>query len=107
MPGSKQKIVRVPLIALGPFFEVSADRHEKLNAQALWMGDLNLPIYAYCDKWSGYLLKITVMPNSQTAAAIGHLYLDLVKKYGEIPIKVTTDKGSEIGWQRLLQEAFL
>jgi hypothetical protein len=45
------------------------------------MGDISLPIYAYHDKWSGYLLKIKLLPNSRTAAAIGHLFLDLVAEY--------------------------
>ncbi|KAF6743850.1 hypothetical protein DFP72DRAFT_1079477 [Ephemerocybe angulata] len=106
-PGYKHtQIYRVPLMAYGPFHEISADGHEKLNAQALRMGDINFPIYAYRDKWSGYLLKIAVLPNTRTAAAIGHLYLDLVSEYGGIPIQVTTDKGSEIGWQATIQEAF-
>ncbi|KAF6750120.1 hypothetical protein DFP72DRAFT_818007, partial [Ephemerocybe angulata] len=82
-PGYKHtQIYHVLLMAYGPFHEVSADGHEKLNAQALCMGDINLPIYTYHDKWSGYLLKISVLPNTRTAAAIGHLYLDLVSEYG-------------------------
>jgi hypothetical protein len=74
------------LISLGPFYEISADGHEKMNAQALRMGDLSLPIYAYRDKWSGFLLKISVVPNSRTAASIGHLFLDLIAQYGGMPV---------------------
>ncbi|TEB31002.1 hypothetical protein FA13DRAFT_1754861 [Coprinellus micaceus] len=105
-PGNKRpELVWVALVSVGPFHEISADGHEKLNAQALRMGDISLPIYAYRDKWSGYLLKIKLLPNSRTAAAIGHLFLDLVAEYNATPIRVTTDKGSEIGWQSLIQES--
>lgn len=82
-PGAKRpKVVRVPLLSFGPLHEVSGDGHEKLNAQALQMGDIALPIYAYRDKWSGFILKIILLPDVRTAASIGHLYLDLIQEYG-------------------------
>jgi hypothetical protein len=47
-PGQKKRPTpRTALFSLGPFNEVSADGHEKLGQQALRMGDLSLPIYAY------------------------------------------------------------
>ena len=120
-PGKKVALVRRPLTAIGPFHEVSSDGHEKLGCQALAMGEIGLPIYAYKDKWSDALLKISVVPNCRSAGAIGHLYLDLVEQIGGenftyrvdsgtdhqkgIPIQATTDKGSEIGWQYAFQDA--
>ncbi|KAJ6620215.1 hypothetical protein B0H10DRAFT_1946268 [Mycena sp. CBHHK59/15] len=75
----KTAIPPVALTAMGPFHEVSCDGHEKLGKQALDMGDIGLPIYGYKDTWSGTLLSI--------------------------PLQMTTDKGSEIGWQFAIQDA--
>jgi hypothetical protein len=61
---------------------VSSDGHEKLAHQALAMGDVGLPIYAYKDKWSDTVLKLSVVPNCRTNGAIGHLYLDLIQEIG-------------------------
>lgn len=82
-PGNKKsKTIRVSLSAIGPFHEVSADGHEKLSKQALQMGDISLPIYAYKDKWSDDLLKIDTVPDCRTARAVGHLFLDFVEENG-------------------------
>jgi hypothetical protein len=81
-PGRKAALTRQPLSAIGPFHEVSSDGHEKLAHQALAMGDVGLPIYAYKDKWSDTVLKISVVPNCRTNGAIGHLYLDLIEEIG-------------------------
>ena len=81
-PGKKVALIRRPLTAIGPFHEVSSDGHEKLGCQALAMGEIGLPIYAYKDKWSDALLKISVVPNCRSAGAIGHLYLDLIEQIG-------------------------
>jgi hypothetical protein len=82
-PGKQQQpITRHPLTAIGPFHEISSDGHEKLSQQALQMGDIGLPIYAYKDKWSDVLLKISVVPNCRSAGAIGHLFLDLIGEIG-------------------------
>ncbi|KAF7321774.1 hypothetical protein MKEN_00699100 [Mycena kentingensis (nom. inval.)] len=110
-PGRRTgRVHRTPLSALGPFHEVCSDGHEKLGAQALRMGRVDLPIYAWKDKWTGELLKMDVVPNSRTNAAIGHLYLDFVDELGGISLQNTTDKGSEIGWllamQTVLREKF-
>ncbi|KAF5340250.1 hypothetical protein D9611_007779 [Ephemerocybe angulata] len=104
-PGSqKVKNPRVALWAFGPYHEISADGHEKLNSQALQMGEISLAIYLYRDKWSGAILKLSVLPDCRTAAALGHVFLDLVADLGGIPMQMTTDKGPEVGWQYALQD---
>ncbi|KAK6968878.1 hypothetical protein R3P38DRAFT_3508545 [Favolaschia claudopus] len=96
-PGNKKSpIPRTALNACGPFHEISSDGHEKLGKQALDMGDIGLPIYGYKDKWSDEIPLMNFVPNSRTAAAIGHLFLDF--------IEMTMDKGSEIGWQYVIQD---
>jgi hypothetical protein len=63
-PGYKKRVItRISLSAIGPFHEVSADGHKKLSQQALHMGEIGLPIYAYKDKWSDTLLMINVVPD--------------------------------------------
>ncbi|KAJ7195476.1 hypothetical protein GGX14DRAFT_403946 [Mycena pura] len=105
-PGKrKATIVRQALSAIGPFHEVSANGHEKLAAQALKMGNVGFPIYAWKDKWTAYLLKIVVVPDCRTAGAVGHLYLDFLEEIGIAPIQLNTDKGSETGWQYAIQTA--
>lgn len=82
-PGKKgSRVPRVGLTAIGPFHEVSADGHEKIGAQALQMGTIGLPIYGYKDKWSDCILVLRVVPNARTAAAGGHLLLDLIEALG-------------------------
>jgi hypothetical protein len=81
LPGNTKRKNRKPLTSIGPFREVSADGHEKLNRQALEMGDLNIPIYAYRDKWSGFILKLSAIPDSRQIGAIGHVYLDLIQEW--------------------------
>ncbi|KAF9439472.1 hypothetical protein P691DRAFT_786519 [Macrolepiota fuliginosa MF-IS2] len=80
-PGHRKQIRHQALMSIGPFREISADGHEKLNRQALQMGDLSLPIYGYKDKWSGYLLKLCVLPDARKASTLGHVYLDLVSEF--------------------------
>ncbi|KAJ7877863.1 hypothetical protein B0H13DRAFT_2235847 [Mycena leptocephala] len=105
-PGKKKtSIPRTALNANGPFHEVSSDGHEKLGKQALEMGEIGLPIYGYKDKWSDTIPFIQFVPNSRTTAAIGHLFLDFIEETGAIPIQMTMDKGSEIGWQYAIQDA--
>ncbi|KAJ7151306.1 hypothetical protein C8R43DRAFT_1004776 [Mycena crocata] len=102
----KDKLIMVyrhPLSALGPFHEVSSDGHEKLGQQALKMGDVGLPIYAWKDKWTADLLKMNVVPNCRTNAAIGHLFIDFIEEQGGIGLQKTTDLGSEIGWLKAIQ----
>ncbi|KAJ7170403.1 hypothetical protein C8R43DRAFT_1152952 [Mycena crocata] len=104
-PGNKRKVFRQPLSALGPFHEISSDGHEKLGKQALKMGDVGLPIYAWKDKWTANLLKINVIPNCRTNAAVGHLFVDFLEQLGGTSLKNTMDKGSEIGWLCAIQTA--
>ncbi|KAJ7775270.1 hypothetical protein B0H16DRAFT_1449904 [Mycena metata] len=105
-PGKKKSVIpRTPLNSNGKFHEVSSDRHEKLGKQALDMGDIGLPIYGYKDKWSDTIPFIQFVPDSRTAAAICHLYPDFIETTGGIPIQMTMDKGSEIGWQYAIQDA--
>ncbi|KAF7288886.1 hypothetical protein MIND_01404500 [Mycena indigotica] len=75
------------------------------GAQALQMGGVGLPIYAFKDKWTTELLKINVIPNDRTNAAIGHLFLDFVAEKGGIGLQITVDKGSEIGWMLAIQDS--
>ncbi|KAJ6470744.1 hypothetical protein C8R47DRAFT_1148134 [Mycena vitilis] len=105
-PGKKRSTIpRTALYSNGPFHEVSSDGHEKLGKQALDMGDIGLPIYGYKDKWSDTIPLLQFVPNSRTSAAIGHLFLDFIEETGAIPIQMTMDKGSEIGWQYAIQDA--
>ncbi|KAK7001196.1 hypothetical protein R3P38DRAFT_3327246 [Favolaschia claudopus] len=46
------------------------------------MGDIGLPIYGYKDKWSDDIPLMSFVPNSRTAAAIGHLFLDFIEAAG-------------------------
>lgn len=81
-PGAKHnQAPRVGLVSLGPFHEISADGHERLNAQAPQMGNISIPIYGYRDKYSGFILKMTALPDSRSAAPLAHLYLDLIDEY--------------------------
>ncbi|KAJ7144010.1 hypothetical protein C8R44DRAFT_827414 [Mycena epipterygia] len=76
-PGKrKAPVPRTPLNSNGPFHEISDT-----------------------------ILFLSFVPNSRTAAAIGHLYLDFIEMTGAIPIQLTMDKGSEIGWQYAIQDA--
>ncbi|KAJ6600292.1 hypothetical protein DFH09DRAFT_1271197 [Mycena vulgaris] len=57
------------------------------------MGDIGLPIYGLKDKWTADLLKTVVVPDCRTAGAVA------------APFQLTTDKGSETGWQYAIQTA--
>jgi hypothetical protein len=74
-PLAGRKVFRVPLVSLGPHHEWSADGHDKLS-------NLGFPIWGIRDKWSGKWLGLWVVPNNRLKAAIGYLYLSLVKKLG-------------------------
>lgn len=82
-PGKKSiRQARVPLQSIGPFRELNSDGHEKLAPQALKMGEVGFSIYAYKEKWSDGILFMVMIPESRTAVAGGHLFLDLVEKLG-------------------------
>jgi hypothetical protein len=114
-PGKKgRRVARVPLRAVGPYFEVSADGHEKLAPSALQMGGVGFSIYGFKDKFSDYILSLKIYPDVRTAGAGAHIFLDFVEETGcqcshsissvanppvpDILIQLTTDKGSEVGW---------
>ncbi|KIO16271.1 hypothetical protein M407DRAFT_86190 [Tulasnella calospora MUT 4182] len=91
-------IPRVPLDALGPWHKKNLDGHEKLNSQALGMGELNFGIYAAKDGYSSHCSAMRVMPNVRSDEAIGHFFLDMTEAYDyRIPIQLMTDKGTEVG----------
>ena len=85
-PGKyRQAIPRVPLDCIGPMHQVHVDGHEKLSSQALRLGKVSLPIYAYRDLWGGFVLLLRVLPSVRFASTCAHLYLDLVDTYeGEL-----------------------
>jgi hypothetical protein len=80
--GSKDAIDRVPLNCLGPWHQLHADGHEKLGNQALEMGGVGLPIYAYKDQYSTFVPLMRVLPSVRFENTIGHLYLDLAEQHG-------------------------
>lgn len=81
-PAPRGKIPRKTLNAIGPLHEVHCDGHEKFSSMALGLGPVGIPIYGMRDKWSGYILSLVAVPNARKAGTIGHLYLDLLEKYG-------------------------
>jgi hypothetical protein len=114
-PGKKGKrVTRVPLHALGPYYEMSSDGHEKIAPSALRMGGVGFSIYGFKDKFADYLLFLKIYPDVRSRGAGGHIFLDFVQETGcrapslelcismtfllDIPIQLTTDKGSEVGW---------
>lgn len=78
---AKNGIVRIPLDALGPFYKCCADGHEKLNEQALEMGELNFGIYGAKDGYSSLCMALVVMPNVRSEQAIAHFFLDMTEAY--------------------------
>ncbi|KAJ7139311.1 hypothetical protein C8R44DRAFT_606323 [Mycena epipterygia] len=55
--------------------------------------------------WTDTLFSLGFVPNSRTAAAIGHEFLDFIETTGAISVQLIMDKGSEIGWQYAIQDA--
>ncbi|KAF9069298.1 hypothetical protein BDP27DRAFT_1383233 [Rhodocollybia butyracea] len=97
------KIPRKPQEAIGPFHQNGCDGHGKFARLALKMGNASISVYGYKDKWSDKILKLYAIPDCRSIGAIGHLWLDFVSEIGGIPITLTMDKGSEVGWQYTLQ----
>ncbi|KAJ4492029.1 hypothetical protein C8J55DRAFT_533979 [Lentinula edodes] len=93
---------RTQLQSIGPY---RWNGHEKLTALAVKMGELGISIYGYKDRWSDNLLYLVCVPESRSAAAGGHIFLDFVTEVGCIPIQLTTDKGPEIGFQHAFMAA--
>ena len=124
-PGNvRDAIPRVPLDCVGPMHQVHVDGHEKLSSQALRLGSVTLPIYAYRDLWGGFVFLLIVLPNVRLASTCAHLYLDFVEERGgtfpsshpqafftvaltAVPMTMVSDKGSEtvqmMEFQKLLR----
>ncbi|KAM5532498.1 hypothetical protein V8D89_013851 [Ganoderma adspersum] len=107
-PGKmRDAIPRVPLDCIGPMHQVHVDDHEKLSSEALRLGTVTLPIYAFRDLWGGLVFMLVVLPNVRLASTCAHLYLDFVEDHGAIPLTMVSDKGSEtvqmIEFQKLLR----
>ena len=105
--------------------QVHVDGHEKLSSQALRLGTVTLPIYAYRDLWGGFVFRLIVLPNVRLASTCAHLFLDFVEEFGgmlppccalqllstfgstAVPMTMVSDKGSEtvqmIEFQKLLR----
>lgn len=82
MPGTEQ-LQRVMLSSLGLFRSLGGDDHQKLNNQALRMGNIGLKIYTFKDQYCGLIPgKIVCLPSVRKEAAIGHVYLDMVESVG-------------------------
>ncbi|KAG6806396.1 hypothetical protein H0H92_011479 [Tricholoma furcatifolium] len=96
-PGTKM-IQRSRLHAIGPWHQDHSDGHDKLNAQALKMGDVALPIYGTKDQWSSLVKHLVTVPDNRLATTIGHVHLDCVEKYLAIPVTSVMDKGSKTGF---------
>lgn len=79
-PGARA-IPRSKLSAIGPFHQDHSDGHDKLNAQALQMGDVALPIYGTKDQWSGCIKHLVTIPDNRLATTIGHVHLDCIEKF--------------------------
>lgn len=69
------------LSAIGPFHQDHSDGHDKLNAQALQMGDVALPIYGTKDQWSSRIKHLVTVPDNRLATTIGHVHLDCIEKF--------------------------
>ncbi|KZT33382.1 hypothetical protein SISSUDRAFT_418902 [Sistotremastrum suecicum HHB10207 ss-3] len=50
------------------------------------------------DKFSSRGMTLVVVPNDRLATTIGHVYLDFLEEYGQFPLQITVDKGSETGF---------
>ncbi|KZT50872.1 hypothetical protein CALCODRAFT_423369, partial [Calocera cornea HHB12733] len=82
--------------SLGPSEEWSGDGHDKLAR-------MELPIWGLRDKASRRLLGLWVVPNSRLQSVPAALFLQVVRKEGGIPIRVTLDQGTEGGLLGKLQ----
>jgi len=70
----------------GPFHELHANGHDKLGAQALQMGGVELSIYGIKDKFSSLIVLLVVLLNNCLTDTIGHLYFDfIIRNSGKSP----------------------
>ncbi|KAJ7588666.1 hypothetical protein C8J56DRAFT_785419 [Mycena floridula] len=103
-PGKRRALKpRGALNGIGIFQEIHADGHEKLSEKALKMGaGIGIDVYGMRDH-IGKVLMMKVVPNARCSTTVGHLYLDMVEELGIIPIQMTVDGGSEVGWMHSAQ----
>lgn len=92
-PGSRA-IQRSNLNAIGPFHQDHSDGHDKLNSQALKMGEVALPIYGIKDQNTSFIKHFVTVPNNRLAETIGHVHLDCVEKYQGGYLFFTISSGS-------------
>jgi hypothetical protein len=69
---SAQKVIRTPLVSLGPNDKWCGDGHDKLNK-------IGIGIYGIRDKFSGFWLGLWALPNNPLGNAVAYLYLCLVE----------------------------
>ncbi|KAL0062901.1 hypothetical protein AAF712_010222 [Marasmius tenuissimus] len=74
----------------------SEARYPGKKAPTLRMG-VSIDIYGARCHTSGVVLLDEVVPNARCSSTIGHLYLDMVEKYGVISEQITVDGGTETG----------
>ncbi|KAJ7703470.1 hypothetical protein B0H14DRAFT_3099849 [Mycena olivaceomarginata] len=84
-PGRKrQPKQRGHLTDTGVYYELHFDGHEKLNFKALRMGPVGIDIYGSRCHSSSQMVKFMAVPNAHCSSTVGHYYLDLVEKHGEL-----------------------
>lgn len=95
-PGTR-KIHRKGLVSAGPDEEWGGDAHLKL-----WE-DLNVALYCILDKASRKILHYAIV-GRLTADIPVLVYVETLQKYGRMPVRLTTDMGSETGEVARLQQ---
>ncbi|KNF04230.1 hypothetical protein PSHT_09493 [Puccinia striiformis] len=74
--------------ASGPHHIWSANGHNKLEPYGI-------TTYGFVDAWSRKILGMFVHVTNNDPMHVGVYFLQIVKESGEIPLKVTTDHGTE------------
>ncbi|EIW65468.1 hypothetical protein TREMEDRAFT_36232, partial [Tremella mesenterica DSM 1558] len=97
-PGSR-KVVRSPIISVGPNEQWSIDGHDKLSAYGIG-------IYGIRDVYSGRLLSLQAMPSNRCSDDVHCVFLNAAIKFGGFPLQIASDRGSEIGEIIATQIAF-
>ena len=85
------KILRKPLVALGPHDEWSCDGYDELV-------QYGFPIWGVRDKWGGKWLGLWVIPNNQYKDVIAYLWLSLVEELGGMQL-VSSVLFIHVWWQ--------
>ncbi|EIW72800.1 hypothetical protein TREMEDRAFT_25213, partial [Tremella mesenterica DSM 1558] len=98
LPRSR-KMVRSPIISIGPNEQWSIDGHDKLAS-------FGIGIYGIRDVYSGRLLSLQAMPSNRRSDDVHCIYINTVVKVGGFPLQLASDRGSEIGEVIASQIAF-